>query len=145
PVLRESISARANQGFSLFSFHIHHSARPYHATTSMSEIDQLFVTLRSQNRKALMPFVTAGDPDLDFTSSVLREIVTHGASLFEVGSPSSDPIADGPVIQASYTRALAAKVKLGSIFDMLGHSIPSLSAPVVTMVSYAIVYRKGLE
>ncbi len=111
----------------------------------MPAIDQLFATLRSQNRKALMPFVTAGDPDLEFTSAVLREVVKSGASLCEVGIPYSDPIADGPVIQASYTRALASKVKLEGILGMLAKTTPDLSAPIVTMVSYAIVYRHGLE
>ncbi len=71
----------------------------------MPSIDQLFADLRAAKRKALMPFVTAGDPDLDFTAAVLQEVVKRGASLCEVGIPYSDPIADGPVIQASYTRA----------------------------------------
>lgn len=111
----------------------------------MSAIDTLFTTLRSKGRKALMPFVTAGDPDLDFTAAVIREVVARGSSLCEVGIPYSDPIADGPVIQASYTRALDKNVKLAAIFDMLGCLTPELSAPVVTMVSYAIIYRRGLE
>lgn len=111
----------------------------------MSAIDTLFQSLRSQGRKALMPFVTAGDPDLDFTADVLRRIAGHGASLCEVGIPYSDPIADGPVIQASYTRALAKQIKLAQILEMLGNVTPELSPPVVTMVSYAIVYRHGLQ
>jgi tryptophan synthase alpha chain len=111
----------------------------------MPSIDQLFADLRAAKRKALMPFVTAGDPDLDFTSAVLQEVVKRGASLCEVGIPYSDPIADGPVIQASYTRALGAKVKLSGILDMLGGTAPKLAAPVVTMVSYAIIFRHGVE
>jgi len=111
----------------------------------MSTIDQLFTDLRKQNRKALMPFVTAGDPDLKFTAAVLKELVERGCHLCELGIPYSDPIADGPVIQASYTRALEHKIKLAEIFDMLGAAAPKLSAPLVTMVSYAIVYRHGLE
>ena len=111
----------------------------------MPIIDQLFTTLRSQNRKALMPFVTAGDPDLHFTADVLKELSKRGANLFEVGIPYSDPIADGPVIQASYTRALDKGVKLADILSMLGETAPQLSPPVVTMVSYAIIYRHGLE
>jgi tryptophan synthase alpha chain len=63
----------------------------------------------------------------------------------EVGIPYSDPIADGPVIQASYTRALAHKIKLADILTLLGDVAPQLTAPLVTMVSYAIVYRYGLE
>ncbi|HEV3136371.1 MAG TPA: tryptophan synthase subunit alpha [Pirellulales bacterium] len=111
----------------------------------MSRIDTLFAQLRSQRRKALMPFVTAGDPDLEFTAAVLVELISRGASLCELGIPYSDPIADGPVIQASYTRALAKKVKLAQILEMLGGVAPKVSAPIVTMVSYAIVYRHGLE
>jgi tryptophan synthase alpha chain len=62
----------------------------------------------------------------------------------EVGIPYSDPIADGPVIQASYTRALAKEIKLHDIFDMLGRVSGQVKMPLVTMVSYAIVYRHGL-
>jgi tryptophan synthase alpha chain len=110
----------------------------------MSAVDQLFRRLRAEGQKALMPFVTAGDPDLDFTADVLRELGRRGASLCEVGVPYSDPIADGPVIQASYTRALTRRVKLAEIFRTLADVTPAVSAPLVTMVSYAIVYRHGL-
>lgn len=92
-----------------------------------------------------MPFVTAGDPDLPFTAEVLKELSNRGASLFEIGIPYSDPIADGPVIQASYTRALDNGVKLAEILSMLGETTTQLSAPAVTMVSYAIIYRHGPE
>jgi tryptophan synthase alpha chain len=111
----------------------------------MSAIDNLFSDLRAAKRKALMPFVTAGDPDLDFTAAVIKELVARGASMCEVGIPYSDPIADGPVIQASYTRALEKKIKLAAILEMLGKVAPHVSAPLVTMVSYAIIYRHGAE
>lgn len=111
----------------------------------MSQIDRLFMQLRAAGRKALMPFVTAGDPDLQFTAEVIRELVARGCSLCELGIPYSDPIADGPVIQASYTRALSNGVSLSAILEMLGRLTPGLTAPIVTMVSYSIVYRQGLE
>jgi tryptophan synthase alpha chain len=111
----------------------------------MSKIDTLFQNLRAAGRKALMPFVTAGDPDLAFTSAIVKELVARGSSLCEIGIPYSDPIADGPVIQASYTRALDKKIKLGEIMRMLGQLAPQVEAPLVTMVSYAIVHRHGLE
>jgi tryptophan synthase alpha chain len=111
----------------------------------MSAIDSLFEQLRQSGKKAFMPFVTAGDPDLDFSARVIRRLVESGAGMCEVGIPYSDPIADGPVIQASYTRALEKNVKLGQILDMLGRITPELGAPVVTMVSYSIIYRHGLE
>ena len=111
----------------------------------MSTIDDLFSTLRREKRKALMPFVTAGDPDLEFTAAVVKELVGRGAHLFEIGVPYSDPIADGPVIQASYTRALDKKIKLADILKTLGELAPKVAAPLVTMVSYTIVYRHGIE
>jgi len=111
----------------------------------MSSIDQLFTELRKQGRKALMPFVTAGDPDLDFTAAVLQELVARGAAMCEIGIPYSDPIADGPVIQASYTRALHQKIKLQEILATLGKVAPRLAAPLVTMLSYAIIHRQGPE
>jgi tryptophan synthase alpha chain len=110
----------------------------------MSRIDELFAELRAKRKKALMPFVTAGDPDLDFTAAVLKELVARGSSLCELGIPYSDPIADGPVIQESYTRALRHKIQLAQILDMLGGVAPKVPAPIVTMVSYAIVLRHGL-
>ncbi len=91
-----------------------------------------------------MPFVTAGDPDLAFTVEVIRELDRRGATLCEVGIPYSDPIADGPVIQASYTRALAHKIKVPPILDMLRGVSGQVKMPLVTMVSYAIVHRYGL-
>ena len=99
----------------------------------MSAIDDLFRQLRSNGRKAFMPFVTAGDPDLDFTAAIIEELVRRGSHLCELGIPYSDPIADGPVIQASYTRALERGVKLRDILAMLGetaHSAPALRVVV---------------
>jgi tryptophan synthase alpha chain len=111
----------------------------------MSEVDDLFQKLRQNRSKALMPFVTAGDPDLEFTAELLGELTRRGADLCEVGIPYSDPIADGPVIQASYTRALAKHVKLAQVFDMLRQTASDATAPLVTMVSYAIVHRHGMR
>ena len=79
----------------------------------MNRIDALFARLRREGRPALMPFVTAGDPDLATTAALLiPEIIRRGADMVEVGIPYSDPIADGPVIAASYARALQGGVKL---------------------------------
>ncbi|TWT39112.1 tryptophan synthase subunit alpha [Blastopirellula retiformator] len=111
----------------------------------MSSIDQVFADLRAQNRKAFIPFVTAGDPSLDVTSAALKELSKRGGSVCELGIPYSDPIADGPVIQASYTRALQRKIKLSQILEMAGKTTPEMSAPLVTMVSYAIIHRHGTE
>jgi tryptophan synthase alpha chain len=111
----------------------------------MSRIDDLFADLRQKRKRAIMPFLTAGDPDLEFSRLVIGELVRCGASLCEVGIPYSDPIADGPVVQASYTRALVKKIKLDAILDMLRETTRAIQSPLVTMVSYAIVYRHGIE
>lgn len=110
----------------------------------MSAIDTVFTQLRQQKRKAFIPFVTAGDPDLDFTKSLVAELMKRGSSLCEIGIPYSDPIADGPVIQASYTRALDAGIRLQDILAAISE-MPIVTVPVVTMVSYAIVHRWGAE
>lgn len=109
----------------------------------MSAIDAYFQQLRQQGRKALVPFITAGDPDLAFTEELLRELAGRGCGVCELGIPYSDPIADGPVIQESYTRALANHVRMSDIFAMAARTTPTLGAAVVTMVSYAIVHRYG--
>ena len=116
----------------------------------MSQVDDLFRRLRREGAKALMPFVTAGDPDLASTAELWSELARRGAALCEVGIPYSDPIADGPIIQASYTRALSKHVKLAQIFDMLRETagpraMPRLPTPLVTMVSYAIIHRHGMR
>jgi tryptophan synthase alpha chain len=112
----------------------------------MSILDQLFRNLRSAGRKAFIPFVTAGDPDLEFTAAVVRELADRGCTLCEIGIPYSDPIADGPVIQASYTRALAKKIKVADILQTVRPlTSPGSRMPLVAMVSYAIVLRLGLE
>jgi tryptophan synthase alpha chain len=92
-----------------------------------------------------MPFVTAGDPDLEFTVSVLHELADAGCDMCELGLPYSDPIADGPVVQASFTRALENGIKLRQIFDAASSILPNLPMPVVTMVSYSIIFRQGQE
>ena len=111
----------------------------------MSAIDQLFEQLRREQRKAFMPFITAGDPDLDFTAQLLRELAAAGCHMCELGIPYSDPIADGPVVQASFTRALEKGLKLEQIFQMASETLSQISLPVVTMVSYSIIHRQGLD
>jgi tryptophan synthase alpha chain len=116
----------------------------------MNRIDALFSRLRSEKRRALMPFVTAGDPDLPTTAMLINELVGRGSHLVEVGIPYSDPIADGPVIAASYHRALERGVRVGHIFQTLRTLRAEGSArfnatPLVSMVSYAIIHRIGAD
>jgi tryptophan synthase alpha chain len=107
----------------------------------MNSIDSLFQRLRAAGRKAFMPFVTAGDPDLTFTRTLLPAVAGAGADLIEVGFPFSDPIADGPVIQASYTRALDKGLKLADLFETVRAASPA--CPLVAMASYSLMFKKG--
>jgi tryptophan synthase alpha chain len=117
----------------------------------MNRIDTLFTRLKSEGRRALMPFITAGDPDLPTTAALITELVARGAHMVEIGIPYSDPIADGPVIAASYHRALGRGVRLAHIFQTIRTlraetaTGPLIAAPLVTMVSYSIIHRQGVD
>ena len=119
------------------------SASP--ATPANGRIATLFGRLKGR-RPALMPFVTAGDPDLNTTASLLRVLGDRGADLIELGIPYSDPIADGPVIAASYTRALKAGTRLDAILDMVRQlRTDGVETPMVAMSSYSIIHRRDPE
>ncbi|MBB6431072.1 tryptophan synthase alpha chain [Algisphaera agarilytica] len=92
-----------------------------------------------------MPFLTAGDPDLATTIRMLEAAQEAGASICEIGIPFSDPIADGPVIQASMSRALDQGLKVEEVFAAVAEARPRLSIGLVAMVSYSIVHRMGLK
>src|SRR5437016_3413379 len=123
----------------------------------MNPIDQLFQRLRAQGRMAFIAFLTAGDPDLATTLAAGRELARAGADLIEIGFPYSDPIADGPVIQASYTRALDRGVRLDDVFACVRQLAdtpevaspererPDKPTPLVAMVSYSLIHRRGPE
>jgi tryptophan synthase alpha chain len=83
----------------------------------MTAVSECFRSLRSQGNCALIPFITAGDPDLSTTAQALRILDRAGADLIELGVPYSDPLADGPVIQAAATRALNRGVKLEDVLE----------------------------
>ncbi|MBN1555166.1 MAG: tryptophan synthase subunit alpha [Phycisphaerae bacterium] len=104
----------------------------------------IFQELRSADKKTLMPFLTAGYPNLETTGLLLREIQRRGAKICELGFPFSDPIADGPTIQASYTEALDAGVTVDGIFDTVRkYRADGGALGLCAMVSYSIVFRRG--
>lgn len=108
-------------------------------------IAQTFADLRQKKQIGLMPFVPAGYPDLATTAAVIAAMDRAGASVIEVGIPFSDPVADGPVIQAAFTEALAKKLKVTDVFQTIASIRPSVVTPLVAMVSYSVVFRYGLE
>jgi tryptophan synthase alpha chain len=109
----------------------------------MNPIDELFQRLRSQKKKAFIPFITAGDPELEWTTAFIGELARRGAGPIEIGFPYSDPIADGSVIQASYTRALDRGLKIDDIFQTINKL--ACAAPLVGMVSFSLVHHRGPE
>jgi tryptophan synthase alpha chain len=113
--------------------------------TGLARLAAVFAANAAAGRKALAPFVTAGDPDADTSVAVIETVARAGASLCELGMPYSDPIADGPVIQASFTRALAAGTTLGGVFDVARRAADRVSMPILTMGSYSLIFRRGIS
>ena len=85
----------------------------------MSRIKNCFTALQAKGRKALIPYVTAGDPAPEVTLPLMHDLVAAGADIIELGIPFSDPMADGPVIQLANERALAHHVSLAQVLDMV--------------------------
>ncbi|MES2625764.1 MAG: tryptophan synthase subunit alpha [Pseudomonadota bacterium] len=85
----------------------------------MSRIEQCFAELKTQGKKALIPYITAGDPNLETTLGLMHALVTNGANIIELGFPFSDPSSDGPVIQRAIERALAKKTTLRAIIELV--------------------------
>jgi tryptophan synthase alpha chain len=113
----------------------------------MTRLDSALERERLAGRMALIPFVPAGDPDLAYTESAIRTVAEAGATAIEIGFPFSDPIADGPVIQAAYTRALATGLTVDAMFATLKSitASPGWTTPLVAMASYSLIWRKGLD
>lgn len=111
----------------------------------MTSISSSFQTLRDRQQCALIPFITAGDPDLETTAKALRILDRNGADFIELGVPYSDPLADGPVIQAAATRALQNGTKLEQVLEMLQVVSPNLKAPIILFTYYNPILHRGIK
>ncbi|BCL35092.1 tryptophan synthase subunit alpha [Nostoc sp. MS1] len=111
----------------------------------MSVIADRFQTLRRNQECALIPFITAGDPNLETTAAALKILDSNGADFIELGLPYSDPLADGPVIQAAATRALQNGTKLENVLEMLRATTPSLQAPIILFAYYNPILHRGID
>jgi len=112
-----------------FSKHTH--------TKNMNRISRTFTALQTQKRKALIPFITAGDPNPEITVQLMHQLVQSGADIIELGVPFSDPMADGPTIQRSSERALKHHVCLNDIFDMVATFRKMNTDTPVVLMGYA--------
>lgn len=111
----------------------------------MTAVSTRFAQLRKQQQCALIPFIMAGDPDLDTTAQALQVLDSSGADFIELGVPYSDPLADGPVIQAAATRAIAHSVNFDQVLQMLETVIPKLRSPLILFAYYNLILSRGIE
>ena len=111
----------------------------------MTAISRCFENLRRNQECALIPFITAGDPDLETTARALQVLDSSGADIIELGVPYSDPLADGPVIQAAATRALERGTTLEQVLAMLKGISPSLRSPIILFTYYNPILHRGVD
>ncbi len=111
----------------------------------MNRIDETFKKLRQEKKKAFIPYITAGDPDLATSKKVIRSLSDAGADIIELGIPFSDPLADGPTIQNAVKRSLDAGCTVRKVFSMVKALRRSIDTPFVFMTYYNIVLNYGPE
>ncbi len=110
-----------------------------------TRIERKFEDLRAKGKKAFIPFITAGDPNLEGTYDLVLSLEAAGADLIEIGVPFSDPIGDGPVIQRATERALANDVSLGKILTLVRRVRETSEIPLMLMSYYNPLLNHGLE
>jgi tryptophan synthase alpha chain len=111
----------------------------------MNRIDATFEALRHRREKALITFVTAGDPDMATTEALVLEMIAQGADLVELGVPFSDPMAEGPIIQAASARALEAGATLPGIFDLVTRLREKTQTPLLLMMYLNCILHYGKD
>jgi tryptophan synthase alpha chain len=111
----------------------------------VSRIAEVFARTRAAGRPALIPYVTAGDPDVEGCDAVVRALGRGGADIVEIGVPFSDPIADGEVNQRAAERALRNGVTLGTVLDLAGRLRRAGAPPIVLFTYYNPIHRFGIE
>ena len=111
----------------------------------MTRLASTFAALRARRQAALVPYFTAGDPDLATTRELVRAAVAEGADAIELGVPFSDPMADGPVLQRSATRALAAGTTLPRVLQLVADLRTETEVPIVLFGYYNPFFRYGVE
>lgn len=109
----------------------------------MSRIAPTFENLRQRGEKALITFLTAGDPDLATSEQLVHALVEAGVDLIELGFPFSDPMADGPTIQMASERALAAGTTLHGVLELVARVRQHTNVPIVLMGYYNPIFRYG--
>ena len=112
---------------------------------TLSKINRKFLELKKNNKLALMPFVMAGDPNIEITSEILLKLQEKGADLIELGIPYSDPLADGPIIQLSASRALNSGTTSKKVFQLLASLKGKLNIPIILFTYFNPILSFGLQ
>lgn len=110
----------------------------------MNRIEKKFKELKKRRKAAFIAYITAGDPTLAMTGRIIPELEANGVDIIELGIPFSDPIADGPTIQAASQRALKGKVSLRKIFNLVERVRKNTDIPIVFMTYYNPVLKYGI-
>ncbi|HWW76839.1 MAG TPA: tryptophan synthase subunit alpha [Pyrinomonadaceae bacterium] len=113
--------------------------------TGVSRINAAFNNLRAEGRRGFIPYITAGDPDLETTRALVPELARAGATLIELGIPFSDPVADGPVIQRASERALRKGVGLSDVLGLLADARRETDVPVILFSYFNPLLQYGVE
>ena len=111
----------------------------------MNRIDTKFLQLKQENKKAIVPYICAGDPNLETTEEIILALATNGADVIEVGVPFSDPMADGPSIQYACQRAIDAGTTLKKIFEMIVRIRKQTDVPLVLFSYYNVLFNGGFN
>lgn len=111
----------------------------------MISVADRFQELKRKSQCALVPFITAGDPDLETTAKAIQVLAENGADMIELGVPYSDPLADGPTIQAAATRALHKGVQLEDVLAIVKKVVNKIDVPIILFTYYNPIYYRGVE
>jgi len=111
----------------------------------MTRITKVFQKLRTNNEKALIPYITSGDPSLELTKKLIFQLEESGADIIELGVPFSDPTADGPTIQRASERALANNVSLKDVLNLVREIRTYTEIPIILFGYYNPFFTYGVE
>ena len=111
----------------------------------MNRIEQTFKELKKNGKKALIPYIMAGDPTLDATKKYIHDLESSGADIIELGVPFSDPLADGPIIQRAAERSLQNGTTLKKVISLVKEIRKTSKVPLILMTYYNLIFKLGIE
>ena len=107
--------------------------------------DEMFQDLKRKGEGAFIPFIVAGDPDFETSINIVKKFIENGADALEIGFPFSDPVADGPSVQAADLRSLESGMTTDGCFEFINKIREFTSIPIGLLVYYNLIYKRGIE